>query len=393
MHSARWDWSYDMKGKKIGMIGNGATAAQILPEIAKVASSVTVYQRSPNWVIPREDKAVGPLKRAVFRYLPPIRWKSRALMMDFRESFYDAVIDGQSPFAGMIREMCIGQMHAQLPGKEDLWQKLTPDYNPGCKRIIISDDYYPAIARDNVSLETRKIERITESGIDVEGGHEDYDMLVLATGFRTVEFMHPIKIIGANGRPLSEIWDGGARAYQGTCVEDLPNFGMLYGPNTNLGHNSIILMIESQSRYLNGLISAVLAARRSSRSLSLKPKPDVIKAYNERIQAVLQNSSFADPKCNSWYKNKDGIITNNWSGTVVEYQQQLSEVDFDDYIIEGDGANAVMGGSKRKINVGRVVEESQVSLTTMAVTAVGVAALAGGMLLRNTRFMESVRVR
>lgn len=160
---------------------------------------------------------------------------------------------------------------------------------------------------------------------------------------------------------------------------------MLYGPNTNLGHNSIILMIESQSRYINSLITPVLAARSAQKTLSLSPLPSVVEAYNARIQAVLQKSSFNDPSCNSWYKNEAGLITNNWSGTVVEYQKQLERVDFGEYVVEGTGSGLVKGGGEVR-KVGRVREESVVSDKWVAVLgAVSVGAVAAGWMLRNSR--------
>lgn len=156
--------------------------------------------------------------------------------MDFRESFYSAVTNKNSDFAQILRDWCTGMMSSQLPNQPELWDKLTPNYAPGCKRVIISDDYYPALARHNVDLETKRITRITEKGIEVDGGDvQEYDLIVLATGFRTVEFMFPIQVYGVNGRSLADIWKNGAKAYHGVTVEDLPNFGMFYGPNTNLG--------------------------------------------------------------------------------------------------------------------------------------------------------------
>lgn len=210
-----------------------------------MAKHITIFQRTPNWVIPRLDAPVSPFWRGIYKYIPPIRWRKRALMMDFRESFYEAVVDGDSAFAGEIRRQNELMMKAQLPDQPELWAKLTPTYNPGCKRVIISDDYYPTLALPNVSLETRPIHRIGSNSVSVidENGQPDvveadYDLLVCATGFRTTQFMHPIELTGKNGRKLSEVWEKGAQAYNGTCVEDMPNFAMLYGPNTNLGHNS-----------------------------------------------------------------------------------------------------------------------------------------------------------
>jgi hypothetical protein len=372
----------------------GATAAQIIPEILPSTKDLTVYQRSPNWVIPRLDGPVSPLWRAVYRYLPPIRWRTRAYMMDLRESFYDAVTEGSSTSAELIRTSCLDQMKQQIPEHLDLWEKLTPDYSPGCKRVIISDDYYPAIASPKTTLETNSIRRITETGIEMtDGTHHDHDLIVLATGFRTVEFLHPIKITGANSRPLSEIWSSGASALYGTTVPSLPNFGMFYGPNTNLGHNSIILMIEAQSRYLNGLVSAVLDARSRGERIGLMPKQRRTDEFNDKIQEILKNSSFADPKCASWYKNKEGRITNNWSGTVVEYQKVLEQVDWEDFETTADGmerrdsvigdegvakglsaSRVVFGTGREATKVGRVREETVVSNTVLMLGGVGAVA-------------------
>ncbi|KAF2027603.1 flavin-binding monooxygenase-like protein [Setomelanomma holmii] len=377
MHSARWDWSYNLEGKNVGVIGNGATAAQIIPEILPSTSSLTIYQRSPNWVIPRLDGPVSALRRAIYRYLPPVRWRIRAGMMDFRESFYDAVTDGSSEFADMLRTTCVDAMKTQIPsgGETGLWDKLTPSYNPGCKRVIISDDYYPAVASPKTTLETSKIARITETGIEMtDGTHHAHDLIVLATGFRTVEFLFPIHVTGTGGCSLADIWSGGASALYGTTVPSLPNFGMFYGPNTNLGHNSIILMIEAQSRYLNTLVSAVLDARNRGAKIGLMPKETRTEAFNDKIQEILKKSSFADPNCGSWYKNAEGRITNNWSGTVVEYQEMLSKVDWEDFettagkgVSGGESASRVVfGGGKLETKIGRVREETVVSNTVLA---------------------------
>ncbi|RYN39680.1 Baeyer-Villiger monooxygenase [Alternaria arborescens] len=404
MHSARWDWSHSLEGKSVGIIGNGATAAQIIPEILPQTSSLTIYQRTPNWVIPRLDGPVSASKRAVLRYLPPVRWRIRANMMDFRESFYDAVTDSSSEFAEIIRSSCIEMMKTQIPNQPALWSKLTPDYSPGCKRVIISDDYSPAVASPKTTLESNKIRRITETGIELEDGtHHEHDTIVLATGFRTVEFLHPIKVTGTQSRPLAEIWSSGATALYGTTIPSLPNFGLFYGPNTNLGHNSIILMIEAQSRYLNTLVSAVLDARNRGQRMGIMPKEDRTHEWNEGIQQILKNSSFADPKCNSWYKNKEGRITNNWSGTVIEYQEMLAKVDWEDFETTAGGGSAahsddgvmvekstggvsaskvVFGTGKQETKIGRVHEETLVSNTTLVLGTLSAVAAGAAWVYR-----------
>lgn len=316
--------------------------------------------------------------------------------MDFRESFYDAVTDGSSAFADMLRTLCNDMMRKQVPNRPDLWDKLTPTYNPGCKRVIISDDYYPALADSKTTLETNKITRITETGVELENGtHHTHDLLVLATGFRTVEFLSPIAITGTNSLPLSSIWPHGATALYGTTVPSLPNFGLFYGPNTNLGHNSIILMIEAQSRYLNTLVSAVLDARSRGEKLALMPRKDRTEAFNTEIQAVLERSSFADEKCGSWYKNAEGRVVNNWSGTVVEYQELLGRVDWGDFetteaLGKKSASGVVFGAGRKESRIGRVKEETRVSNTTIVLGAVGTllagAAWVYGGSVRRVRF-------
>lgn len=232
MHSARWRWNEPISGKRIGIIGNGATAAQIVPEVAKVASSLTVFQRTPNWIVPRLDQSISAARKVAYRYVPLVRKRYRASLMDIRESFYDVAVVAGSEANDSVRTMCNEAMQSQLTDKPELIEALTPDYPPGCKRIIISDDYYPALNRPNVHLETGAIQRITENGIIVNGKEIELDVLVLATGFKTLEFMYPIQVYGEKGRDLKSIWPHGAQAYLGITVESLPNFSMMYGPNT-----------------------------------------------------------------------------------------------------------------------------------------------------------------
>lgn len=239
MHSARWDWDYDLRGKKIGIIGNGATAAQIIPEIARVCKDLTVFQRTPNWVIPRDDKPISSSRQAMYEYLPFIRRRYRAALMDIRESYFEIVFDVESAAHDFLMTVSRDHMSSQLPGDKyaELREKLQPHYAVGCKRVIITDDYFPTFKRPNVVLETTPITEITSNGVAVEGGEEyEIDLLVLATGFKTTQFMYPIKIYGSNGKSIEDLWASGASAYLGMTVPSLPNFSMLYGnrePSTN----------------------------------------------------------------------------------------------------------------------------------------------------------------
>lgn len=379
MHSARWDWSFSIKNKKVAIIGNGATSAQIIPEVAKVCDTLTVFQRTPNWIVPRGDKPISNVMRNIYRYVPLVRKRYRAQLMDLREQFFDAAVVDDSEANDILRAGSLEMMKRQIPDKPDLRAALTPNYPPGCKRVILSDDYFPALNLPHVHLETRSIQRITSNGIRVEEMDYDFDLIIMATGFRTLEFMYPIQIYGTNGRSIQDIWKDGARAYLGMTAESLPNFGMLYGPNTNLGHNSIILMIEAQSRYINTMIAPILKARDRGATMCILPKLDRIETFNKEIQERLSTLTFASSKCNSWYKNEEGLITNNWCGTVVEYQKMLSDLDWNDFDVTGSELDFLPSNAKE--HLGRVVEETRLSsfgLTTAVAMAVVATKLAAG---------------
>lgn len=371
MHSARWDWDYDIRGKRVGIIGTGATAAQIIPEIAHQVASLTIFQRTPAWVMPRHDKPIPPARRAMYRYIPFARRRYRASLMDFREGVFDAAYNPESAKHSHVGSISRQHMRTQLPScaSTKLRAALTPDYPFSCKRIIVSDDFYPTLLQPNVSLEVSSISHITSTGIQMKSGkHHDVDLLILATGFKTTQFMYPIRIFGSHGVSLSDIWAAnGASAYLGMTVPTLPNFGMLYGPNTNLAHNSLILQIEAQSLYINCLIGSVLASKRDGHTLTLQPKPNVVEGYNREVQSRLGESTFADPRCTSWFKDEKGRITTNWCGSAVDYQRRTNFVDWSDYdILDGEGNQIEKRGQTRWK---RRVEETQVSDRTLAIGA------------------------
>lgn len=374
MHSARWDWDYDLRGKKIGIIGTGATAAQIIPEISQSCKSLVVFQRTPAWVMPRHDNAISMTRQLVYKYIPLARKRYRASLMDFRENVFSASFDPKSPRHNHITTLSRQHMFTQLGGESNaaLRDQLTPDYPFSCKRIIVSDDYYPAMKRDTVSLETRPISRIAPEGVYIGNECHDLDVIILATGFRTTQFLHPINIFGIGNYSLQEAWLDGASAYLGITVPRLPNFAMLYGPNTNLAYNSLILQIEAQSLYITTLISAVLHAKRQGKTLCLQPKEEVVTRYNAEVQDRLAKSTFADPKCTSWFKDEKGRITTNWSGSAIAYQQRTSYLDWGDFEILGTAGRDLQERGQTRWK--RVVEETQVSNRMAAMT--GLAAMA-----------------
>jgi hypothetical protein len=311
-------------------------------------------------------------------------------MMEKREEFHTLVTDGDSDLAEEARRMTAQKLMEAFPADIEMRRKLTPSFHPGCKRVILSDDYFPALARANCSLETRRINRISKTGIEVvdsvEGDNktaietEDFDLIVLSTGFRAVDFLHPITVQGPKGRSLEEVWAGGTKALYGVTVESMPNFAMLYGPNTNLSHNSLILMIETQSRYISTLISAVQTARNKGEILSITPRKDRVDKFNAQIQSSLAKTSFADQRCTSWFKNVEGTITTNWHGTAVDYQQLMSKVDWDDYELEGPAASELK--TRRTMEIGRVAEEKQIGTLISIVGLVAAVGACFGLIVR-----------
>ena len=279
----------------------------------------------------------------------------------------------------------------QLPGpwNAPLREKLTPHYPFSCKRILVSDDYYPALSQGNVRLETESIDEVTSTGVRMKDGTvHDLDVLILATGFRTTDFLYPMKIVGAGGYCLEDAWANGASAYLGITVQGLPNFGMLYGPNTNLAYNSLILQIEAQSLYINTMISAILHAKRRGMTLQLQPRAEVVKAYNEEVQSRLARSTFADPNCTSWFKDQHGRITTNWCGSAIQYQERTNSVDWTDFEISGTAAEEYRNAAPTRWK--RVVEETQISDKMAAFCSLGILGMAAAALYVGRIFLYTM---
>jgi cation diffusion facilitator CzcD-associated flavoprotein CzcO len=314
-HSAQWDPSVDLAGKRVAVIGNGASAIQFVPEVAKVAGSVTLFQRSPNWIVPRLNRPYTSEEKARFRAEPAAMGKVRGEIFEMAEARLAAKRAGTLP----IEEVPIplAHLHAQITDPA-LRAKLTPDYEIGCKRVLISNDFYPALTRPNVDLVVEAIARMTPRGVvDATGRLHEADVVIYATGFETKSFAGETTITGAGRVSLAQAWADGPEAYLGISVAGFPNLFMLYGPNTNLGHNSIIYMIEAQVDY-------VLQAL--ARAVPVDVKPEVMARYNHQLQEELAATPWAGA-CTSWYKTADGRILNNWPGTARAYAEAVSRFD------------------------------------------------------------------
>lgn len=317
-HSANWQHGIDLRGKRVATVGNGASAIQFIPQVAANAASLTVFQRSPSYVVPRLDRAYTTEERALFRQQPSRLQESRDTMYSEREARFAKVRLG-SENAGETRAIAINYLHAQISDPA-LRAKLTPDYPIGCKRILVSDDFYAAMARPNVELVTDAIVRIEPTGIRTDAGLHEADVIIYATGFETHSFLGLQDVIGRQGCSLRETWQDGASAWLGMGIPGFPNFFMLYGPNTNLGHNSIIAMLEAQIDYICRCIRHL----DQDPGAQLEVRPQTMADYDQWLQQALAGSSWSG-NCTSWYKNAQGRIVNNWPGTVQEYRRMVGE--------------------------------------------------------------------
>jgi cation diffusion facilitator CzcD-associated flavoprotein CzcO len=324
-HSARWEHQHDLHGKNVAVIGNAASAVQFVPRLQPEVKRLSVFQRSANWMIPKRDRPYGEREKRVLGRFPLLarlyRWW---LWLTYEIRF---PIFRQSRIMSRVLTTLAERDMRNRVADPALQRALVPDYPIGGKRILISDDYYEALGKPNVDVVTSPIDRVTEDAIVTRDGRTiPADVVILATGFETTSFLVPMRIVGTDGRVLEDVWKAGAEAYLGMTVAGFPNFFMLYGPNTNLGHNSIIFMLECQVRYVMSCI-ATLEERNLA---SLDVRPEAMAAYNAQLQAVLERTVWARTG-KSWYKRADGRITNNWSGTTAAYWWRTRRVELDHY--------------------------------------------------------------
>ncbi len=326
-HSAGWRHDVDLTGKTVACIGAGASAIQYIPEIAKTAGRVIVFQRTPNYVVPRLDKPFSDFQKWLFRTLPPVDQALRWFIWKMMDLRFNAFKQGTRA-AETFRTQALAYLD-QVVTDPVLKAKLTPDYPIGCKRVLVSDDYYQAMMRPNVELVTEAVAAVTPKGVKTANGAEQAcDVLIYGTGFVTTDFIAPVEIVGAEGKRLNEAWQDGAEAYLGVTVAGFPNLFMLYGPNTNLGHNSIIVMIEAQVGYVVEAMKTLKA--RDARAMTVTDA--AFRRFNVELQADLGKTAWAG-SCSSWYKTASGKITNNWGGDTATYRRLMKQPVMADYAI------------------------------------------------------------
>jgi cation diffusion facilitator CzcD-associated flavoprotein CzcO len=331
MHSAAWDHDVDLTDKRVGVIGAAASAVQLIPEVAKVARHLTVFQRTPNYVGPRGDRAIKPSEVAMLMSDPEaameIGARSRQLIFDTADTFFWKAFSWTPEGRAAYTEIARDHRERQIADPV-LREKLTPDYPAGCKRFLFADNFYPALCLPSVSLETHAIKAFDPSGIVTDdGAHHVLDVILYATGFETTGWNWSLEVQGKGGLTLSEAWADGPTAYLGITTNGFPNFFMLYGPHTNLGHNSITYMMEQQIGYVLSALDGL--AGKGVASMDVTPAAQT--RFFETLQDQLTKTVWADPACNSWYKNDKGQITQNWGGSCREYAKAVESVVWNDY--------------------------------------------------------------
>lgn len=326
-HSARWDHSVNLEGKRVAVIGSAASAIQLIPEVAKVAGHLTVFQRTPNWVLPRRDRPISDEEKMLLMTEPHVALHNREDIYLWADYLFWQAFSWTEAGRAAFTRMALDHLHEQVSDPV-LRQKLTPDYPIGCKRVLFADDIYPAYTRPNISLETNAISRITPTGIETaDAGKHDCDVIVYATGFETTGWQWSVDVVGRNGVHLKEAWADFPEAYLGITTTQFPNMFILYGPNTNLGHNAITFMLERQVEY----IVKMLAAMQERNLAAIEVTQAAEDYFNQQLQAALAKTTWADPGCRSWYKTADGRITQNWSSHTRDYAKATAEVNWEDY--------------------------------------------------------------
>jgi cation diffusion facilitator CzcD-associated flavoprotein CzcO len=324
-HSGHWNHDVDLAGRRVAVIGTGASAIQFVPEVAKVAGHLDVYQRTPPYVLPKADRPYRGGENDLYERLPVVRKADRLRIFLYGELLTSGFVVSPKLLAGP-KQLWRRQLDAQITDPA-LRAKCVPDYVMGCKRVVFSVDWYPALARPNVDLVTERIERIVPDGVvTADGTAHPADVIVYGTGFKAAEFLTPMEVTGRSGRTLRETWRDGAQAYLGITVSGFPNFFMLYGPNTNLGGNSIIYMLEGQIGYTLGAIQALDAERLAW----LDVRPDVHDAFNTWVQSA-SHTSVWESGCHSWYTTASGRNTNNWPDHTFLYRYRVRHFDLGAY--------------------------------------------------------------
>jgi cation diffusion facilitator CzcD-associated flavoprotein CzcO len=317
-HSARWDHAYDLTGKRVAVVGTGASAVQFVPEIAERVKGLTVFQRTGNWFLPRQNRRYPRSVKALIEHVPGVQAFRRWFMFEYCEALTLAIRHPRT-FGHLLHLRSALFMRSQLRDPK-LRKRVWPNYTFGCKRVLFSSNFLATLGRPNVELVTDPIEQMTPDGLlTADGRKHEVDCVIWGTGFKTMEFMFPLEIVGAHARDLREVWADGAHAHLGMTVPGFPSMFVMYGPNTNTSGGSIIFYEEAQAAY----IRQALQHLRQRGGGALEVRPEVEEATNRELQARFAGTAWT--RCDSWYRDSSGRIVTNWPGYMRDYLERTRE--------------------------------------------------------------------
>ncbi len=325
-HSATWNHEHDLTGQRVAVIGTGASAVQFVPEIVDRAQRLTVFQRTPAWVVPRLDRTLGKLEKAMYRRLPVSQKVVRGIIYSYREA-YVAALAHHPKVLPLISN--VAKLHLRMQVKDPIKRAaLTPDFVLGCKRMLLSNDWLETLDRDDVDLVNSGLTEITEDAvIDADGNSYPVDAIIFATGFTPTEPPISHALVGTDGRTLAQHWDGSPNAYRGTTVHGFPNLFLMYGPNTNLGHSSIVYMLESQANY----VASALQQMREHGLASVEVVETTQQQYNSWIHDSLQGTVWNAGGCSSWYLDSEGRNPVMWPTYTFKFRAATRTFDAENY--------------------------------------------------------------
>ncbi|RJQ84401.1 flavin-containing monooxygenase [Amycolatopsis panacis] len=330
-HSAQWNHEFDLPGKKVAVVGTGASAVQFVPQIAPEVAELKLFQRTPPWLLPKPDHPMPAWTRRVFRQVPGAQRLYRGALYWSREA---RALGFTGPSWIMQAGQVLSRRHIARGIKDpELRRKVTPDYTMGCKRVLLSNDYFPALDRPNVDVITDGVAEVrAHSVVDGAGVEHEVDAIIYGTGFKVIDALDYLDITGVDGRDLAKSWaTEGARTHKGITVSGFPNLFFLLGPNTAVGHTSVIFMIEAQARYVVDAIR--LADSRGAEALDVRES--VQERFQEHLQGKLAKSVWTQGGCKSWYLDAKGINRATWPGFTWRYWLQTRRVEPSDYELSG----------------------------------------------------------
>ena len=349
-HTARWNHGYALEGKRIAVIGTGASSAQVVPAIQPRVDALTVFQRTAPWVLPRNDEPIPEATRARYASSRTALSMERAAIYARREVLALAFLH---PSLARIGEAMARRFLAKQVSDEALRARLTPTYRFGCKRVIVSDDYLAALARDNVTVTSAAVEVRAEGVVDADGNTHAVDAIVLGTGFAATELPFAGHVRGRDGRTLADVWGGSPRAYLGTTVSGFPNLFILLGPNTALGHSSVLLMMEAQLELLLG----ALAFLRDGGAAAVEPRAQVQQAFVDELERRMQGTVWTTGGCDSWYLDRNGRNSTLWPGYTFDFVRRVERFEPGDYIVERPRGEHIepTAADRAEVALGRVL--------------------------------------